>query len=314
MAPDKISVVTPTLNRATEIAELLENLSCQTVLPAELIIVDGAPEAESRTLDVISEHDALPFLVNYIKHDGGTAVQRNIGVEAAKGDFIAFIDDDIRLEPDFFECILEVFSSDSQETVGGVAGYIVNQYLDPKKSIHWRWYRRLNLYTTYEPGRYDYESGYPINRYLRPPHKGLVEIDFMGSNCAVWRRKVLESGLRFDNFFWGYGMLEDTHFALRARRHWKLLECGTARCQHLHSPSGRENPRLVSRKTAVNYRYVFMDIVPRRSLSQELRFWRVQLLDFLRFFIYALLRGGRTNWLAVLGKVEGICIAMVMKA
>jgi glycosyltransferase involved in cell wall biosynthesis len=314
MTTERISIVTPTLNRPAEVAELLENLSRQSHLPFELVLVDGAPASETRTEQVVTERcGTLPYALNYIRHGGGTAIQRNVGIDAAQGDFIAFIDDDIRLEPDYFERILEVFRQDVAKKVGGIAGYIANQHLDPQKSIHWRWYRRLNLYTTYEPGRYDYQTGYPINRYLRPPHETLVEIDFMGSNCGVWRREVIDSGLRFDPFFYGYGVLEDAHFALRARRQWTLLECGRARCLHLHSPSGRENARLVSQKTAVNYRYVFMDIVPRRTLMQEFRFWRVQWMDFLRFLIYALLHGGKPEWQAVIGKWEGIFMAMRMK-
>ena len=193
--------------------------------------------------------DELPYPCVYVRRGGGTAIQRNIGIDAAQGEFIAFIDDDIRLQPDFFERIVAAFRR-MCKAAGGIAGYITNQHLDPSTSARWRWYRRLHLFRTYEPGRYDYQTGYPINRYLQPPHDRLKEIDFMGAGCAMWRREVFEGGLRFSEFFKDYGILEDAHLALRARRQWKLFELGTAHCIHLRCQISKPDSRRIARKTA----------------------------------------------------------------
>jgi len=207
--------------------------------------------------------------------------------------------------------MISVYNQDSDCKIGGIAGYITNQHLDPNTSPRWQWYRRLRLFTTYEPGRYDYESGYPINRYLQPPHDGLREIDFMGAGCALWRREVFQGGLMFSDFFTGYSILEDAHFSLRAGRDWKLLENGLARCIHLKSQISREDPRTVARKTAINYRYVFTDLVPQRTWQQEWRFWRVQLLDVFRFAAAVLRTPSKDHWATVLGKIEGIIIVIL---
>jgi glycosyltransferase involved in cell wall biosynthesis len=310
----RVSVVTPTLRRTEEVAELLDSLAAQTHPIFELVLVDAAPAGEDETQNVVEARRAgLPFTINYIRRGGGTAIQRNIGIDAAQGDYVAFIDDDIRLEPNYFELMMEVYAEDTAGEVGGIAGYVSNQYFSMAKSDRWKWYRKLKLFTTYEPGRYDYVTGYPINRYTQPPHEGVREIDFMGSNCGVWRKKVMDEGLRFSAFFVGYGVLEDAHFALRARRTWKLLECGRAKCRHLHSPRARENKRRVANKTAVNYRFVFMDIVPKRTRTQEFRFWRVQLFDLFRITMFALRKGGKANWQTALGKFEGILEARNLK-
>jgi glycosyltransferase involved in cell wall biosynthesis len=306
-----VSVVTPTLDRPDEVRELLENLARQRHLPLELVLVDAAPEWNEATAGVVAElRETLPYRVTYIRRGGGTAIQRNIGIEVAEGEFIAFIDDDIRLEPDFFELIFEEFAKDEGREVAAVVGCLANQFLDQTRSPRWRLYRRLRLFTTYEPGRYDYQSGYPINRYTQPPHEGVREIDFMGTNCAVWRRELFDEGLRLSPFFIDYGMLEDTHLALSARaRGWRILEKGRARCLHLHSPRGRASRRRLARKTAVNYRFVFVDIVPARTLRQEYRFWRVQAVDLLRLTARAAVKWDREDWLAVLGKAEGMVAA-----
>ena len=310
MPEPSISVVTPTLRRPGEVRELLANLSAQIHLPLELILVDGAPAGEDETQAVAQElGPGLSFALRYIRRSGGTAIQRNIGIEAARGDFIAFIDDDIRLAPDFFGLMLEAFAQDVKQKVGGITGYITNQHLDASTSRRWQWYRRMNLFTTYEPGRFDYQTGYTINRYLQPPHDTLKPIDFMGAGCALWRADVFRQGLRFDEFFAGFGVLEDAQMSLRARQTWQLLEHGCAHCLHLHSPSGREDPAKVARKTAVNARYLFITIVPRRSLAQEFRFWRVQGVQFFIYLAAAIRQPSLTTWRSVWGKLRGIVAA-----
>jgi glycosyltransferase involved in cell wall biosynthesis len=300
-------VITPTLRRPEMVRDLLTNLREQTFRPGEIILVDGAPAGEDATERVFMEAaPTVPFRCVYVRRGGGTAIQRNVGIDRASGSFIAFIDDDIRLEPDFFERMIEAYRRDAGKALGGIAGYITNQYLDPGKSTRWKWYRRLGLFQTYEPGRYDYKTGYPINRYLQPPHATLKPIDFMGAGCAVWRREVLDSGLRFSEFFKDYGILEDAHFALRAGRKWKLGELGTAHCIHLRCGISKPDSRRLARKTALNYRYVFVDLVPRRTWQQEFRFWRVQAVDLVRILAYAVRRLDKDSLWAAVGKVEGI--------
>lgn len=305
--PPTISVVTPTLRRPAEMIELLENLRRQTLLPLEWIIVDGAPPEELETETTLKPRlPELPFVCRYFRHGGGTAVQRNFGIAAATSEFIALIDDDIRMEPDFLALLATVLINDPDGTVGGVTGCISNQRVEPQTSLRWRWYRTLRLLTTYEPGRYDYQTGIPVNRYLQAPHQGLRELDFMGAGCALWRRRVFDAGLRFDLFFRDYGMLEDAHLALRARRQWKLLECGAARCVHLQSPGGRVNRRRIGYKCVVNYYYVFQDIVNPLPWRARWRFWRYQAFELFRLFTSALRRRRWADWQEVQGRLEGI--------
>lgn len=304
---EKISVVTPTFFRPKEIDNLIDNLRQQTFMPYELIVIDGAPSEIVSTEQIVrSRIDKLPFKCRYEKHCRGTSIQRNAGIDMAMGDYIAFIDDDIRLEKSFFKEILKVFKEDVDGIVGGITGYITNQHLDASTSPRWIWYRRLRLFKTYEPGRYDFETGYPINRYLQPPHDGVKKIDFMGAGCAVWRREVFDRGLRFSKFFTDYGVLEDAHFALRAGSHWTLLECGRAHCLHLRSQTAKPGSRMIARKTAVNYRYVFVDLVPNRNWKQEFRFWLVQVFHLVAYISHAMRSGRKDHWSTVLGKLEGI--------
>lgn len=306
-----LSVVTPTFRRAEEVLGMLEDLSRQSVLPSEVILVDGAPDDERETEESVKPVlNNYPFEVVYVRHSGGTAIQRNKGIDLAKGDFISFIDDDIRLDPAFFESMLDAFSRAENKDVGGIAGYITNQYFDQNATPRFIWYRRLGLLKTFIPGHYDYQTGIPVNRYTQPPHNGLREIDCMGAGCAVWRKDVFSQGLRFSEFFSDYGVLEDAHFALRAGKTWKLIENGSAHCTHLQSPKGRVNNRRIGYKCVVNYYYVFQDIVSPLSWSQQFRFWRFQMFELFRIGTSAVRNRSRNDIREFLGRIEGMITVM----
>lgn len=306
-----ISIVTPTYRRPKEIAGLLDNLCQQKLLPKELIIVDGAAENEKQTEELVqSRLKTLPFAVRYLRHGRGTAIQRNAGIECAQERCIALIDDDVRLEPDFLLTICNLFQNDKDGRIGGIVGYRTNVHFEPNAVQRWRWYRRLGLLKTFEPGRYDFETGYPINANMQPPFSGVREVDFMTTACAAWRREVFESGLRFDPFFRDYGMLEDAHFSLRAGRKWQLLQCGDARCIELRSPSGRVDQRKIGFKCVVNYYYVFNEAAGPLNWRQKARFWRYQAFELFRIAASAVRRQRAGDISELVGRLEGFTVAL----
>jgi GT2 family glycosyltransferase len=289
MQVSTISVVTPTFRRPGEVLGLLENLRKQSVLPAEAILVDGASPEETATESAVARvAGSFPFKVLYIRHGG------------------ALIDDDVRLESDFLENILKIFENDTEKEIGGIVGYRTNCQFLLMESQRWRWYKRLKLLSIYEPGRYDYKCGYPINNNMQLPFTGTRPVDFMTTACAVWRREVFDAGLRFDLFFRDYGMLEDAHFSLRAGQKWKLLQCGDAHCEELHSPNGRVDRRLIGFKSVVNYYFVFRDIAGPLRLTQNFRFWRYQAFEFFRIGMSAIRRWNWNDVLDLRGRLDGI--------
>ena len=305
--PGGVSVVTPTFNRPAELVELLENLSRQTLLPVEVIIVDGSSGTESEVaVEQALENKKYPFSVRYVRHAAGTAIQRNCGIELAQEEFVALIDDDVRLEEQFLAEVVTVFGNDEELEVGGIVGYRTNTHFKLADRMRWRWYKRLGLLMCYEPGRYDFETGYPINNNMQPPFEGTRPVDFMTTACAVWRRSVFLSGLRFDPFFQDYGVLEDAHFSLRAGKKWKLLQSGDARCVELRSPNGRARREKVGFKCVVNYYYVFNEVAGPLGFSKKLRFWRFQAFELGRVGASAIRRLNTGDALEVLGRIKGI--------
>ncbi len=303
-----ISVIVPTYFRPEQMQPLLHSLTDQTLPPIEVIVVDGTPPVDRQTEQVLSSYpiNNLPFTLVYLRSESGIAIQRNLGIDHARGELIACIDDDIRPAPDYFARLVEVFESDKDKAVGGVCGYIDNQRMDSRTSLRWRLYRKLNLFSTYEPGRYDRTTGYPVNTYLDPPFEGVKEVDFLSGGNTVWRREVFDQGLRFPTFLDGAGPLEDVYLALRASQRWRLLKCGSAHCLHLHAASGRRSRWTAGYKRVKNYWLVYIHIVQDRRFANNLRFWRVQLVQILYLLFRGIIRQKGGDFVEIAGRLYGI--------
>jgi glycosyltransferase involved in cell wall biosynthesis len=86
----KISVVIPTYNRAHTLTRALDSVLIQTLPAAEVIVVDDG--SADGTGELIQRH--YPG-VRYLKRpNGGVSRARNLGIAAALGDWIAFLDSD----------------------------------------------------------------------------------------------------------------------------------------------------------------------------------------------------------------------------
>jgi len=87
------SVVMPTHNCANYIGDAIRSIIVQNVSNYEIIIIDDA--SSDATPDVLAAWQAETSRVRVLRTDGvGPAVARNIGVEAARGSLIAFLDAD----------------------------------------------------------------------------------------------------------------------------------------------------------------------------------------------------------------------------
>ena len=90
-----VSVVIPTYNRPEMLARAVESVTAQTYDEIELVVVDDhSPTPAAETLDALETK--VLYSVECIRHEenrGGSAA-RTTGIEAASGDWIAFLDDD----------------------------------------------------------------------------------------------------------------------------------------------------------------------------------------------------------------------------
>lgn len=87
-----VTVVIPTHNRCQLLAETVPSLFAQTVAQWELIVVDDASEDETWAW-LQRLHDPRVKTIRLEQHSERSKA-RNIGLQAARGEFILFLDDD----------------------------------------------------------------------------------------------------------------------------------------------------------------------------------------------------------------------------
>ncbi len=193
-----LSVVICTRNRPHLLSMALESLGRQTARRDEFetIVVDNGPSASTRLVCQSQPGGLKPRCL--IEHKTGLSHARNAGYGAARGQYVAYLDDDAKAAPDWVERILDVIRHSAPEIFGGP---YLPFYLSEKPS----WFR--DEYGSSNMG----DSPLELRRPLL----------LTGSNVVI--RKVLLE--RLGGFDPRYGMAgdrmayaEETEFQMRALR------------------------------------------------------------------------------------------------
>jgi glycosyltransferase involved in cell wall biosynthesis len=102
-----VSAVLPVHNGADFVAQAIESIYAQTVLPTEVIVVDDGSTDD--TPKILDGFEGRPGFRLVRKPQGGPASARNVGVELATSDYIAFLDHDDLWRPTKLERQLATF-------------------------------------------------------------------------------------------------------------------------------------------------------------------------------------------------------------
>lgn len=108
-----VSVIIPCLNAADTLAEAISSALEQTVAPLEVLVIDDG--STDRSIAVAESFGSnVRVLHNTI---GGPGAARQIGVDAASGEYIAFVDADDSLDPTKHEKQLAVLQNNGPHTL-----------------------------------------------------------------------------------------------------------------------------------------------------------------------------------------------------
>lgn len=102
-----ISVIIPIYNVEKYLRDCVDSVLAQTYKNLEVILVDdGSSDGSARLCDDYALYDSRVTVIH--KPNGGAGDARNYGLEAMKGDYLAFVDsDDYWLNSDFIAEIVE---------------------------------------------------------------------------------------------------------------------------------------------------------------------------------------------------------------
>jgi len=128
MAP-KVSVIIPAYNARNTIAHALESVLRQTIHDIEIIVIDDASDDGTPQIVRTFKDSRVKLLCNVRNLGQGTS--RNIGLRAALGDYIAFLDADDALHPNYLELLLKEAVSLGVKAVLASDNWICNSRMQP---------------------------------------------------------------------------------------------------------------------------------------------------------------------------------------
>ena len=101
-----ISVIVPVYNVETYLEECLDSIQNQTYTDFEVLLVnDGSTDGSQAICERYCQADNRFRLIN--QSNQGQSVARNTGVTASRGEFIAFVDSDDMILPNYLETLMQ---------------------------------------------------------------------------------------------------------------------------------------------------------------------------------------------------------------
>lgn len=111
-----ISVIVPVFNAEKYLAYCIKSILNQTYIDFELLLInDGSSDESARICDNYAKNDSRIRVVHNKNH--GVSYSRNLGLELAKGDYIAFCDADDQYKQNYLMEMQEVALSHEADIV-----------------------------------------------------------------------------------------------------------------------------------------------------------------------------------------------------
>lgn len=102
----KLSIIIPVYNVEQYLEKCLESIEQQTMKDFEVILVnDGSTDGSRGICEKYQKRDSRFCLINL--GNGGPAHARNVGIKAARGKYLGFVDSDDYIEKNMYEMLVE---------------------------------------------------------------------------------------------------------------------------------------------------------------------------------------------------------------
>lgn len=223
-APPTVSVVIPNWNGLVHLKDCLDAVGRQTLRPLETVLVDNG--SIDGSLEFVRRNYPHVHLIG-LPRNLGFAYAVNRGIETARGELIALLNNDTELDDRWLENLVSAIAGDS--TLGSVACKMLNFY---DRSV-------VDA------------AGDGLTRFGSPYSRGYAQKDveafgtreLVFGTCAgagVYRREMFERIGLFDEDFVSY--YEDVDLSFRAQlAGFKCLYVPEAVCYHKRGATGAKS-------------------------------------------------------------------------
>lgn len=244
----KISVVIPTVNRASTIGKAIENVLKNTVKPHEIIVVDQSQnDLTGKALSAFIETDRIFYIKDSMP---GASRARNLGWKTASGDIIAFTDDDALVAVDWIERIQHSFEQQDLN-IGVLGGKVIPLYEEknPNWTIPKRWEHLLPAYDQGNSFEHFRDGAFPATVNYAVPRSLLEKFGGFDENIGPYTgRKIQIPG-------------EDAELALRLKQGGFSLIYNPDCVVYHPVPLSRQSPEFLNKSlVGEGARSAFLDI------------------------------------------------------
>jgi GT2 family glycosyltransferase len=183
------SIIIPAYQAAEVITDAVESALAQTLPPHQVIVCDDGSTDDLR--GALAPYAGEITLLH--KEHGGVAGTRNLAIRAATGDFVASLDSDNKLLPEYIEALTELAAARPDLDV-----LTTDAFLELDGEVYGRYYG--------EKGRFVTDN----------QRRGIIHQHFVYANAAYRRQALLAVG-GYDEFYdpTPYHGVEDTDLLIR---------------------------------------------------------------------------------------------------
>ncbi len=209
--PPLVSVVVPTHNRPEMLATAISSILAQTMHSFEIIVVNDAGTDVRPVLESFGGRENIRHLVH--ETNRGLAAARNTGINAARGKYIAYLDDDDAYYPHHLETLVGFLESNDCRVAYSDANCAIQQ----KTENGFVTVKREVIYSR----EFDYDA--------------VLYVNFIPVLCVIHEKACLSLSGMFDE---SLSRHEDWDLWIRMSRHERFAHIKTVTCEYTYRPDG----------------------------------------------------------------------------
>ena len=131
---EKITIIVPVYNVEQYLDNCIRHIQAQTYRNLEILLVDdGSTDQSGAICEHYASEDSRIRVIH--KQNGGSSSARNVGLDAASGDYIGFLDADDYADETMYERLYEVLSREPEKEKRPVAQVMSRDYDEQGKLL-----------------------------------------------------------------------------------------------------------------------------------------------------------------------------------